>query len=128
MFEKASRLKLRFESSKGLLTVEDLWDLPLTSRRAGTSLDDLAKNINRQLKEDQEESFVERSTKNTELELAFDIIKHIITVRLAENDAKRVLAENKAKKEKLLEVIARKEDAAYDNMDINDLKRMVEEL
>ena len=30
-FEQAVRLKLRFNSPKGLLSVEDLWDLPLTS-------------------------------------------------------------------------------------------------
>ena len=31
MFTKASRLKLRFQSPAGLLSSEDLWDLPLTS-------------------------------------------------------------------------------------------------
>ena len=38
MFEQAARLKLRFETSRGLLSVEDLWDLPLTSAR-GASLE-----------------------------------------------------------------------------------------
>lgn len=31
IFEQASRQKLRFETSAGKLSIEDLWDLPLTS-------------------------------------------------------------------------------------------------
>jgi len=70
MFEKASRSKLRFMSTKGLLTVEDLWDIPLTSKN-GVSLDDIAKSLHKQIKESEETSFVEEvSKKNTELSLA----------------------------------------------------------
>jgi hypothetical protein len=33
IFEQASRLRLRFESSKGQLIVEDLWELPPVFRK-----------------------------------------------------------------------------------------------
>ena len=35
IFETAARNKVRFESSKGLVTVEDLFDAPLTSKNGG---------------------------------------------------------------------------------------------
>ena len=40
IFKQAAKAKLRFPSSKGELRVEDLWDLPLTSK-TGPSLDSL---------------------------------------------------------------------------------------
>ena len=49
MFERAAKRKLRFTSSKGSLSVEDLYDLSLTS------LDSIAKGVNRQLKAEAEE-------------------------------------------------------------------------
>ena len=57
MFEQASRSKFRFNSSQGLLTTEDLWDLPLTSTRYA-NLNDIAKELNRTLKATAEEDFV----------------------------------------------------------------------
>lgn len=88
MFEKASRLNLRFGTSKGSLAVSDLWALPLTSR-TGVSLDSIAMNLNKLLKESAEESFVATPTKvNTEMELRFKLVKYIISVRLEENAVK----------------------------------------
>ena len=57
MFEQATRNKLRFESTKGPLSVEQVWDAPLTSRN-GFSLDDIAKQAKRELDALSEESFV----------------------------------------------------------------------
>ena len=60
MFEQASRLKLRFTTARGSLSVEDLWDLPLTSTTGKPNLDDIAKSLNRELRATSEEtSFVE---------------------------------------------------------------------
>lgn len=104
MFEAASRLKLRFDSKVGQLSVEDLWDLPLTSATKA-NLDAIAVDLNRQLK-GTEESFVSTGTKNAVLELKFEIVKYIITTRVGENQAKldeRARAERKAQIATLIE-------------------------
>lgn len=49
MFQQATRLKLRFSTSQGQLTVEDLWDIPLTSTR-NASLDSIAIDLHIQAK------------------------------------------------------------------------------
>lgn len=128
MFEKAARFKLRFETPLGNLSVEDLWDLPLTSNR-NVSLDDVARNLHRSIKEAEEESFVVKATSaNEKLQLGFDIVKHIIEVRLAENEAEKTKAENKAKKQKLLSLIADKQDESLKASSVEELQAMVEAL
>ena len=128
MFEKATRLKLRFDSPKGLLTAEDLFDLPLTSVRYA-NLNDLAKALNRDLKDAGEEDFVNRTSKPNEiLELKFNLVKHVIDVRLAENEQLRMVADKKAKKEKLLALIADKQDEQLKGASLDDLQKMVNEL
>ena len=85
IFEKATRKKLRFQTTKGNASVEDLWDLSLPD------LDKMAILINRKLKEETEESFLakqKKNPKNETLELELDILKHIIQVRLAEKEAR----------------------------------------
>jgi uncharacterized protein (UPF0305 family) len=126
-FEKASRLKLRFETAKGALGVEDLWDLPL--RENGASLNSLAKTLNRKIKDEGEEDFVSPSTRaNTILELQFDLVKHVIEIRLAEVEAAARLQEKREKKQKLLEIISRKQDAALEQAPVEDLEKMLAEL
>ena len=128
MFEESTRMKLRFPTnSVGDVTTEDLWDLPLTGKNV--SLDGIAKTLNKIIKENAEESFVVAATKsNKENDLKFDIVKHIISVKLDENEKTRNAVVNKAKKEKILSIIASKEDSAMQEMDLDKLKAMVEEL
>ena len=128
MFEKASRLKLRFNTAKGAVSVEELWDIPLTSRN-GFSVDEIAKDLNRQLKDGGEESFVvESSSPNEILQLGFDIVRHVIKVRL---DEARIIATAKTlreKKQKIMSLIAKKEDEVLESEGIDKLREMLESL
>lgn len=133
LFEQASRLKLRFDSRVGQLSVEDLWDLPLTSPTGNrTNLDSIAIALHRQTRESAETvSFVTPSTSNVqaaELDLKFQLVRHIISVRVAERDAAKDAADRREKKNRLLELIAKKQDAALEEKGIDELMAMVEAL
>lgn len=129
MFESATRLKVRFETTKGMITVEDLWDIPLTSRTTGFSLDDIAKNLNKQVKESEEESFVvKKSTKNETLELKFEIIKYIIKKRLEEREAANNELAKATQKEKLLQLLNEKKDENLKNKSVEEIEQMLKEL
>lgn len=89
MFEQATRLKLRFAvGTRVNLTVENLWDLPLTNVK-GEDLDHIAIELQEKLSTN-EKSFVVQQSKNKETQLnqlKFDIVKYIIDVRLEEQKA-----------------------------------------
>ena len=128
LFEKASKMKLRFQTSRGLVTTEDLWDMPLVDSRTNFSLDALAKWINRQVKEAEEESFVEpHSTKNTTLVLALDIVKRVIEVKLKNIETQNKRATTAARKDKILEILASKEDEGLRAKSAEELMEMLKE-
>lgn len=111
IFEKASQEALRFTTSKGEITVEQLWQLPLQSAR-GLSLDNVAQAVNAKLKEVSTESFVSTSTNplRSRYELALEIVKHIIAVRLEENAKKRTDAEKAEERARLRDLLLKKQD------------------
>ena len=128
MFEKAARLKLCFDTVKGLLSVEDLWDLPLTSLR-GTNLDDIARSLHSKLKNSDDVSFVVKERKSDEtVQLAFDVVKHIIDVKLVERDAAMIQVANKEKKQQLMALIDQKQNEALGALSVDELRKMVEAL
>jgi hypothetical protein len=129
IFEQASVMKLRFPSNKGELTVEHLWDLPLESK-TGFDLDSIAKSVNSALKSLTEESFVARTTSpaKSKQELMLDIVKHVIAVKIKVAEEARDRAEKKAKKDKLLDVLAKKQDQALESLSTDDLIKQINEL
>lgn len=131
MFEEAVRRKFRFESPKGLLTTEDLWDLPLISSRGVTvSLDDIAKNVNRQLKETSEESFVSptNNSKAQLLQSKLDILKHIISVKLRERDEIAAASRRQSEKARLYELLEKKELQELEGLSKEDIQKKIAEL
>lgn len=122
LFVKASRQKLRIPSGRGELTVEDLWDLPLTSAN-NASLDGVAKALHRKVKADSEEiSFVTPvGAKASGDADALEIVKHVISVKIAERDAAAARREKAEKRQKLLEQLAIKDAQELANASKSDI-------
>ena len=122
MFEYATRNKVRFPF-KGLISVEDLWDLSLTN------LDSIYKTLNKQVKQSEEESLLNtKTTVDKELDVQVAIVKHIVAVKLAEQEAREKASAKKAQKQKIMAIIASKQDEALQNSSVEDLQKMLDEL
>jgi len=129
LFEEASRLKIRFQSPNGVLSVEDLWVLPLTSKTGQTNLDDLAKALNRQVSAAAEESFVERpAPANIALTISFEIVKYVIGWRLEQNEAKKAAEERQRRKARIRDIIADKQDEELSSKSLEELEAELEAL
>lgn len=129
IFEQASRETLRFESAKGLLTVEHLWHLPLTSVKS-VSLDSLAIATNRAIKEIGEESFVDTrpNPQLRNLKLQLDILKHIIDVKQAENAVKADAVKRATEIAQIEEALSSKREDALKGMTAEQLEAKLKEL
>lgn len=123
MFEKAARLKLRF-NHKGLCSVEDLWDMPLPA------LDTIFRDLNKELhKREQEESLLQTQTKEDEIiSLKVAIVRHVFTTRTQEYKARAAEADRAERKQALLKIIAEKKDTDLRGKSIEELTAMVNQL
>lgn len=125
IFEKASRLKVRFDTGLGSLTVENLWDLPLTSSRTGkANLDAIAIELHNAIEAQGTTSFVSSKKKDDVLQLKFEVVKHIIDTKVAENEAKVNAASKQSKRDELDALISRKETDELAGKSVEDLKAM----
>lgn len=126
IYEYATRNKIRFASARGELTVEQLWDVPLRSNDE-FNLNMVAKAANNAVKKINEESFVEvkRTSQHERLETALEIVKHVIEVKLADEAAAKRRAENKQEKEKLLAILAEKQDGKLSELSEKELRRRI---
>ena len=122
IFEYATREELRFQY-KGIQSVEDLWKLPVKE------LDGIYKDLNKEMKKTEEDSLLNtKDDADIALKVKIEIIKHIVAVKLAEAEAAEKAFAKKAQKQKIMSIIAIKENEALQNSSIEDLQKMLGEL
>ena len=126
MYKQAVMLKLRFETPKGLLTVEQLFDLSMTD------LSTTIKRVNAPLKKEQatdnELSFLEGAdTTETQNSLRFRILKDVYLTKKEARDAAALDFEKKQRNQRIAEIIAKKKDEALESKSIEELEKMLEE-
>lgn len=119
LFEMATRKKFRFPF-RGQISVEDLWDLSVQN------LDTVFKALNAESKQVKEESLLAtKSAEDAILDAKIAIVKHIVKTKLEEAEQRTKNAEKREQRQKLLGLIADKENAALQDKSIDELKAMV---
>lgn len=131
MYKEAVKKRLTFDlpGSGCELLPQDLWGIPLTGR---LSLDALAIHLNKKLKEVENEceSFVtgKKSSKTSELELAFEIVKDVIKDRKADLEAAKNEKNKATEKQKILEILSKKDSEELESLSKEDLLKRLKEM
>jgi hypothetical protein len=124
-FKQATRERLRFETSKGLLSTEQLWDLNLTS------LATIVRSLKKQLKKDNDDelSFLDDTSNPVDktLELKFNVVKEVYIAKKEEMESIRNEASKKEHNQKILELIAEKQEGDLRGKSIEELTAMLKE-
>ena len=122
LFEIATRGKYRFPY-KGQVSVEDLWDISLEG------LDSIYKTLNTEMKKFSEESLLEKKTvEDMVLANKIEIVKYIVSVKIAERDALMVARAKAERRRKIEGILAEKQEAALYSASEEELRKMLEDL
>ena len=116
MFETALRNKYRFPY-KGMISAEDLWDLKVEQ------LDSIFKCLNAKARLAQEESLLlAKKQEDVETEHKIEIVRYVVSVKLAEAEKAKLAAQNRMEAQKIMGIIARKQDDALLNLSMEELQ------
>jgi len=119
-FKEASRQALRFATSKGNLTTEQLWDLKLPE------LDVLAVSLEVQVESSGKKSFLKTSTAKDKIaKLKFDIVLDILNTKADEQAEATKKKEDKAHNDKILSLIANKQEKDLEGKSVEELTAML---
>jgi hypothetical protein len=125
-FERASRIGLLFPSPVGNLTDRDLWSIPLTG--TNLNLNDLAKSYNKEVKDQDDEDFVNvKKNTNTLPQLRLDIVKRIIEYKLSAQEINEKRQKTLQKNERIRNILANKEDEELQGKTVEELQDLLEE-
>lgn len=120
LFEMATRNKLRFPSTKGELSVEDLWDL------SDKDLDVVYKNLKDQEVKSSEESLLDDANVDPKLTAAIGIVKYIFTTKRNERLAEKERINKKLTQRKYIDALSKKQDEAIEKMSEAELRAMID--
>lgn len=122
IFEMATRNKYRFPY-KGMISVEDLWDLNKTQ------LDSIYKALNKEVKANQEDSLMFSQTQtDLDLQAKIEIVRHIYTTKEQDAARRAAAAENAEKKRRILEILEQKQEDSLKNKSEDELLKMLNEI
>ncbi len=122
MYKEALQKKLRFKTNKGMISVEDLFDLSLQN------LNTLAIMLDKKVNEAPKKSFIEDlPAEENDDELRFNIVKDVISIKLKARKDSADKAQKDAQRKRIAELIAKKQDEALEGKSIEELQAMLKD-
>lgn len=135
MFAQASRLGLKFQGSQGTISVEDLWNLPISHANPNkASLESIGLALHQQIESQKGSGTIFAASSLTKaqarerkiLQLKFDIVKFIGETLLREQAARDKAAETRAKNNRIMELIEQKKEKELEGKSIEELRGLLE--
>jgi len=121
IFEKASKKKLRFNTDRGVLAVEDLWDLSLAD------LDKLFGQLSQSKDAAVSGSLLEtQSREDKTLVLSLDIVKAVFEQKKKDADKAVKAAGTRQKNQQILEIMRRRGDEALEGKSMEELQALLD--
>jgi len=119
IYKQASQRKLRVETPRGSLTVEQLWDLSVDE------LDAIAVSFHKQTESLSETTFLaSKSTEDKALKLKFDLVLDILNTKVENQERAGKAAETRAHNKKIDELIAAKQESDLSSLSIEELEAL----
>ena len=116
-------MKLRFTTSRGTLSAEQLWDLSQSQLKAAieAQYEVIKSNSGDGL------DFLGESKVDPVEELRFNILKDVFLSKEHSAEEAAKAAEKKLKNQQIMEIIARKQNEALEGKSIEELTKMLED-
>lgn len=122
MYKQASQIKLRFETPKGLLNVEQIWGLS-ASQLKELILDAKSKLV--KVEDFKDLSFLDLTSKEDELnKLRFDILVDIYKTKQEATNKQKEMQENKLYNAMIDEIIAEKQNESLKSLSVEELLKL----
>ena len=122
LFIKATRQGWRYPSVKGQINTEQLWQLPLQNRD-GFDLDSVAKAVNAEVKQQEEESFVTPAKTDDTIRQKLELVRYVISTKIAERDAETNAKARADERRRILEILDKKANAALEAAPEDELRK-----
>lgn len=119
-YKLATQQKLRFQTDRGLLSTEQLWELSIEE------LDNLAVSLEQEHKESGKKSFIIKSSvKDKTIKLKFDIVIDVLNTKVELQEDIKEAQEIKEHNKKIITLIAEKQDESLKNKSIKQLEDLL---
>ena len=124
MYKEASKIKLRVQTTHGLLSIEQLWSLSLEE------LDSIAVRLEEEFEASKKsKSYIRKTSKADKVsKLRFKIVLDILETKLEEKDDAVSAAGVKVEEQKLLGLLAKKKDAALEELSEEEIEAKLAKL